>query len=95
MSMVKSLGAMDSPVVSRRFQSVAANGKKGSDPPPIGTQKVPLDHISSAAARFTFSITAVRRNEPLTTKAERDTEREQQHEDHLWIISFGGSTWLG
>ena len=64
-------------------------------PPPIGAQKVPLDHISSAAARFIFSTSAVRRSEPLTTKAERDTEREQQHEDPLSIISFGGSTWLG
>ena len=93
--MVKSLGAMDSPGVSRRSQSAAANRKEESDPPPIGTQKVPLDHISSAAARFIFSRTAVLRNEPLTTKAERDTEREQQHEDPLSIISFGGSTWLG
>lgn len=67
MSMVKSLGAMDYPGVSRRCQSVAANENSESDPPPIGTQKVPLDHISSAAARFIFSTTAALRNEPLTT----------------------------
>ena len=66
-SMVKSLGATESPGVSGRHQSVAANGKTESSSPPIGTQKVPLDHISSAAARFIFSTAAALRNEPLTT----------------------------